>query len=842
MIERDEQIASHNQTVFERDGQIASLNQAVVERDGQIARLNQAMAERNGQIASLNVISHSQGAEILKLKSSTSWILTRPLRFMKLFFQNPKKSAYDLVKFVYWRLPPPIRQALQGPRHKFVRWVRGFPVPPPYNRELDNECTSDLSWDDFNTKVLSRRSEFKGIFIQESTIPWNAPLYQRPQHIACAFGRLGYLVLYKTVNWSDDTINGVREVDQNVWTTTCSQVDAIEGAVCSFYSTDFTIRPQMISKRRGIQKIIYEYIDHIDPKISGDAENIRRLVALKDFAFGGGADYIVASARKLEAEVVEAVGRDKVILAQNGVDIRHYRNPIHQSTPLPENLVLFKNKYFNIVGYFGALAPWLWYEAISELVEARPDLGFVFIGPDYYGSVEKLPKAENVQYLGTVDYKVLPAYAREFDVCFIPFAPGEIAKTTSPLKLFEYFALEKPVVVTSEMLECVAFKEVFSGDSANALSQAIDAAVQVKNDSDFKKRLAKLAEENDWETRAKAMELIFQCNLYEGIAKTFGVSLQFVRLYFMRQQGLGRFHKDSWEALYQALDPLQKLHVEFAMTTVIRGREIARLLDNNSCIRYKRRYLDVGTGFGGFLRAFKDFGFSEVVGIELQAHLAEYAKANIAGIESAQVLNVDFEEADCSGLGKFDLITCNDVIEHVKQPAKVIQKMTALVSESGCISLKVPNKDSVSFVKSDGHFQLFGITQLSKEDAATYYSEALGLSKDNYLFEMGESYELEWYLEKMGENGMDLHIIDTHLTGEISDMPNFISDLNSTYENWCKHEKPKFSDSVSKTVQSVMISYIFKLENDFNSLDDEVSKEGFRNKYLSSFWTIVALK
>ena len=79
------------------------------------------------------------------------------------------------------------------------------------------------------------------------------------------------------------------------------------------------------------------------------------------------------------------------------------------------------------------------------------------------------------------------------------------------------------------------------GDSANALSQAIDAAVQVKNDSGFKERLAKLAEENDSETRAKAMELIFQCNLYEGIAKTFGVSLQFVRLYFMRQQGLGTF-------------------------------------------------------------------------------------------------------------------------------------------------------------------------------------------------------------------------------------------------------------------------------------------------------------
>ena len=312
------------------------------------------------------------------------------------------------------------------------------------------------------------------------------------------------------MSWSHDNVNGVREVARNVWLSTCSEVDDIEGAVCSFYSTDFTIRPELISQRRGAQQIIYEYIDHIDPQISGDAENIRRLMALKDFAFGGGVDYIVASSLKLEAEALEAVGRDKTILAQNGVDTRHYRNLIHQSTPLPDKLISFRKKNSNIVGYFGALAPWLWYEAISELVKSRPELGFIFIGPDYYGGADKLPKADNVLYLGTVDYKILPAYAQLFDVCFIPFSPGAIARTTSPLKLFEYFALEKPVVVTSEMLECVAFKEVFSGDSASTLSQAIDAAIQIKNDPAFKKRLAQLADENDWDERARVMEVIFK--------------------------------------------------------------------------------------------------------------------------------------------------------------------------------------------------------------------------------------------------------------------------------------------------------------------------------------------
>jgi glycosyltransferase involved in cell wall biosynthesis len=176
---------------------------------------------------------------------------------------------------------------------------------------------------------------------------------------------------------------------------------------------------------------------------------------------------------------------------------------------LSPDFVAFKSQYSNVVGYFGAIAPWLWYEAIAELVERRKDVGFVFIGPSYTGGLDQLPISENLLYLGVVEYNVLPAYGRQFDVCIIPFAPGEIARTTSPLKLFEYFALEKPVVVTSEMVECVAFKEVFSGDSVNAISQAIDKALTVKADPELKTRLAQLADENSWDERVRNMEQLF---------------------------------------------------------------------------------------------------------------------------------------------------------------------------------------------------------------------------------------------------------------------------------------------------------------------------------------------
>lgn len=427
-------------------------------------------------------------------------LLRRCALARSLLAKKAKSAAYGLARLVFLRLPPNTREAVRRQRRIFDRWLRGL---PPLS-------TTDMNWESFCAQVLRRRHEYKGIFVQEPTIEWNTPLYQRPQHMSAALGRRGHLVIYKTYNLCGDDVDGFREICQNVWLTNQQEVDDIEGVVRSFYSTAYANWPDLMLKNSKKGVLVYEYIDHVDPLISGSDASIRRLQEMKDFSFSGGADYIVVSAHKLEQEAVEAVGREKVFLIPNGVDNRHYRDPIHQRTPLPYNLMSFKGKYSNIVGYFGAIAPWLWYQAISELIRSRPDLGFVFIGPEYNeGCISQLPQTENVLCLGPVDYKVLPSYARQFDVCWIPFIPGEIARTTSPLKLFEYFALEKPVVTTSEMLECVAFKEVFTGDSAHALSQAIDEAIKVKSSLAFKTRLARLADENDWDERARVMELVF---------------------------------------------------------------------------------------------------------------------------------------------------------------------------------------------------------------------------------------------------------------------------------------------------------------------------------------------
>jgi polysaccharide pyruvyl transferase CsaB len=423
--------------------------------------------------------------ELLAAKATWSWRITRPMRFFAQFVKSPSRAIYLTAKTIYWWLSPSLRQKLKALR-----------------------LSSDIDWLTFCTDILSRRDDYKGVFIQETVIDWYVPLYQRPQHVATALGKAGYLVIYRTNNWSHDDVNGFRQVAFNVWLSNSELVDKIEAAVRSVYSTS-AVNQDRISQFPSSNCVVYAYIDHIDPEISGDEDNISRLENQKKYMLSGGASFVVTSARRLKDDILDDFDATKIILIPNGVDAGHYRAP-ELRTDMPEKYKSFCVKYNICLGYFGALAPWLDYPMITELAKSRPDVGFIFIGPDYYGGQSELPLLPNVHITGAIEYAKLPAYAKLFDLCWIPFKSGEIAKTTSPLKLFEYFAMEKPVLVSSDMLECTVYPEVLHANNALAMSEHIDRAMTLVGQTAFLARLRNLADENDWSGRASQFNPIFE--------------------------------------------------------------------------------------------------------------------------------------------------------------------------------------------------------------------------------------------------------------------------------------------------------------------------------------------
>ena len=82
--------------MVERDGQIGNLSQVVVERDGQIGNLSQVVVERDGQIGNLNQVVKQHYHEIAALRNSTSWWITKPLRFVSRLL-NRNRKVFDLV-------------------------------------------------------------------------------------------------------------------------------------------------------------------------------------------------------------------------------------------------------------------------------------------------------------------------------------------------------------------------------------------------------------------------------------------------------------------------------------------------------------------------------------------------------------------------------------------------------------------------------------------------------------------------------------------------------------------------------------------------------------------------
>lgn len=366
-----------------------------------------------------------------------------------------------------------------------------------------NVCVKDLVVREM------KRGKYRGVYVIP-TIPWDVPIFQRPQQMALAMRKKGYLVVY--LEYPIEMPAGtLREVLPGLFVGTVADfvvaLRDVEGCVISINSTasdlcypnSRIVTKDFVSRNR----VVYEYIDHFDEKISG-GETAKLVGFYRQLTSSEWPVHYLASARNLQAELAERTGR-KVMYVANGVDSQHFSakniERIAKQTTLPDCFLSERVK----VGYFGALAPWLDYVLIGDAVREHPEWDFIFIGPDYLGASKQLPSASNCHWVGPIDYKVLPYYASKFDVAILPFQSGDLAKSTSPLKLFEYFALGKPVVVTQDMAECTAFAEVFRGAGSAGFAAGISDALKAKDDPKFQERMRQLAEENTWDARADSL-------------------------------------------------------------------------------------------------------------------------------------------------------------------------------------------------------------------------------------------------------------------------------------------------------------------------------------------------
>jgi glycosyltransferase involved in cell wall biosynthesis len=343
------------------------------------------------------------------------------------------------------------------------------------------------------------------------TVDYAFPYRQRPQHLAFAFARLGHPVFYLSPRSGHDLFLSAGFAAPGLCVTDADDVlqDLLdERTILLLMSTDNRVDMDLVAHARSwTPRIVYDYIDHIDPAISlmdippGHLEAHAAL--LRDESV-----LVVASAQVLYDEAAQLRSRG-LVLAQNAVDIAHFAAQRSTAALVPEMAdVVRRGK--PILGYFGALASWFDYDLVHAVASARPDVSVVLIGPDYDGSLRKwrhgageLPA--NLVLVPPVSYDRLPAQAAWFDAAMVPFLVNDITLATSPLKLYEYFALGLPVISTP-LPECVRHQPavLISGDAAG-FAAAADRALALRDDPAHRALLAREAAENDWRRRAGAI-------------------------------------------------------------------------------------------------------------------------------------------------------------------------------------------------------------------------------------------------------------------------------------------------------------------------------------------------
>ena len=219
--------------------------------------------------------------------------------------------------------------------------------------------------------------------------------------------------------------------------------------------------------------MLYEYIDDLAPEIAEFSKLPVNIQEKFDYATADNHIPMTVTADLLRQQIIGLRGNKNLAFSTNGVDPEHFRN-IKEDFVFNDVFQKVLNRGNKIVGYYGAMAKWMDYDLLKYVAAQLPDVDFVLIGKKYDDSFDAsgVDAVSNIHFIGPVPYADLPQYAAKFDICSIPFVVNSITNATSPLKLFEYMALGKPVLTT-------AMQESAKYDAVNIATDAEDFVQKV---------------------------------------------------------------------------------------------------------------------------------------------------------------------------------------------------------------------------------------------------------------------------------------------------------------------------------------------------------------------------
>lgn len=379
----------------------------------------------------------------------------------------------------------------------FLKRVFGFPTEKVMKQELRN--------------LMERYKGERFFLFPSPSCPWGY-MFQRPQQIAKALSKQGYLVLYSVTtdfpgepDWST---RGLHRIDDNLYLFNdgvCGRTlrEFADRMVVWQYWPHQAINVEPVAKEKTIR--IMDCIDHVTTFSQYDGIEKDFHNSLSD------ADIVLATSNKI-LEDIQKIRRD-TILVPNAVNVEDFQGSVvsglqEDELEIVNHLIQLKSERKVIIGYYGALAEWVDFDMISEISSKVREWEFIFIGQKY--PELKLPKADNIHYFKRVRYESLPNIVSYFDVAILPFKMNDITESTSPVKIFEYMAALKPIVSTA-LPEVKQYNSVYIANNTEEFTQHIKTCLHENNEG-LRKRMIECSLQNTWQQRVELVVQALQCS------------------------------------------------------------------------------------------------------------------------------------------------------------------------------------------------------------------------------------------------------------------------------------------------------------------------------------------
>lgn len=281
----------------------------------------------------------------------------------------------------------------------------------------------------------------------------------------------------------------------------------------------FNVSGKLLSKYLKIPHVLEINFTSDSPLVRQRSKFLMPLARIVDRQLFNSATRLIAVSSYLKNHLQSAYGIDehKLVICPNAVDLKVFDH----KTPTHEKLRTFLSDKKEVIGFVGSFAPWhgldLFIDAFKIVAENRKDCVAILIGdgPQRDAIVEKVKQfglGQRVLFTGTVEHADLPAYIASFTLGIMP----DSNEYGSPMKIFEYMALRKPVVVPDygplcDVIEHSVNGYLFKKRNMTDLAAIIMSALDDKDELHQVGQRARtcIEEKHNWKANAE----VSLCNL-----------------------------------------------------------------------------------------------------------------------------------------------------------------------------------------------------------------------------------------------------------------------------------------------------------------------------------------